>query len=135
MGKKIALATLAGFLTLSLLGYVTYELLLKNAMADYAAAFGACMSATPDMTYGFIGIFLQALILTLVLHKFHANTFQAGLIHGAWFTALIVLWYDMWFLASMPPFTPSMIAMDLIPNTILAALAGGVIAWVLGRIK
>jgi len=74
-------------------------------------------------------------LISLVLYKFNATTFQSGLMNSAWVVLLICLWYDIWFLTSMPWFTNNMAIMDVVMNTVQSAIAGGVIGWVLGKVK
>jgi len=135
MGKKVALATLAGFVTLFILGYLVYEVLMKGSMAEMQAAAGACMSTEPAYAYIIVATLVQSLLISLVLYKFNATTFQSGLMNSAWVVLLICLWYDIWFLTSMPWFTNNMAIMDVVMNTVQSAIAGGVIGWVLGKVK
>ena len=135
MGKKVALGTIAGFIALFALGALIYGVLLKGTMSKMAAAAGDCMIAEPGMALVAVATLVQAFLFTLLLHKLNANTFSKGLIAGAWVGFLIVLMYDIWFKASFPFFNISFAVADILGSTTMAALSGGVIGLVLGKVK
>lgn len=135
MAKKVAIGTGVGFVTLFILGYLVYEVLMKGSMAEMQAAAGACMSTEPQFAYIILATLVQSLLISMVLYKFNVASFQGGLINTAWVFLLIGLWYDIWFHAAMPWFTTNMAIMDVVMNTIQSAIAGGVIGWVYGKVK
>lgn len=136
MGKKVAIGTGVAFVTLMILGYVTFELLLKSSMESMYAAAGNCMNTgTPAFTFILLATLVQSLLIAALMAKFGVNAFQSGFIQTAWVVLLVILWFDIWFLASFPWFTQKMMIMDVATNTLMSAVAGGVVGWVYGRVK
>ncbi len=135
MYKKILLSTLGGAVTLFLIGGLIYGFLLADYMAEQMAAGKACMNA--EMSLGIIGVIniVQALLLSLVIDKFGISTWQSGAVAGAWITFLMIIWFDLWMLASFNFMPTSFILIDVVINTIFGAAAGAVIGLILGKVN
>lgn len=134
MGKKVAIGTIVGFIVLFGLGALIYMVILKDAMAEMAAAAGDCMSSEPNMVHIALATLAQALLLSAVLYRFGVNTFSTGLVAGGWIMLLISFWYNIWFLA-MPWYNTNMMIKDTVMGTVMGLITGGIIGWVYGKVK
>ena len=134
MGKKIGLATLAGFITLMILGFLIWGLLLMDTMQSILGETG-CMLLEPNMLYISLGTLVQALFLALVLNRFGATTFQAGAVAAAWITLLISAMMGFYFLGQFSFYNTNAFLIDLVAGTVHGAIGGGIVAWVLGKVK
>ena len=135
MTKKILLATLGGAVVLFLLGGLIYGLLLADMLAGMMEAGKACMNDPISMPWIIVANIVQALLLAMVLDKFGISTVQSGAIAAAWITLLIGVMFDSWMFAQFNFMTTNMMVIDVIANTLMGALAGAVIGWILGKVK
>ncbi len=135
MIKKILLSTLAGAVALFLLGGLIFGVLLAAPMAEFMKAFEACAHPVPPMQFIVFANIAMALLLSLILSKLGISTFTGGLKAAAWIVFLIILWFDMWMFATFSGMTVQMLLFDIIGNTTIGTLAGGVIGWILGKVK
>lgn len=135
MTKKIILSTLAGAVTLFLLGGLIFGVLLAAPMAEFMKAFEACAHAVPPMQFIIFANIAMALMYSLILNKFGISTFKGGLTAAAWISFLLIFWFDMWMFATFTGMNVQMMVFDILGNTAVGALAGGVIGWVLGKVK
>lgn len=137
MEKKILFGTLGGALTLFLLGGLTYGLLLSGAYEELISSMSECMVKGDEMPIWvpIVANVLIALLLSLLFSKLGISTFKTGVIHGAWIALLISLWFDTWMFGTLKGMSGSLMVMDSVANTIMGALAGGVVGWILGKVK
>jgi hypothetical protein len=136
MNKKLVIAALAGAILQFFLGWIVYGILLAGFMESNTTHYEGLMK---DMSGpGFmIGIFLSGLVMSfLVAYIFQRwakfETFMKGLSAGAFFGFFLALTYDLYFYSSMNLFTLGGTIVDIILSTIMTAILGGVIAWILG---
>ena len=135
MEKKIILSTLAGTVTYFLIGGLVFGLLLANMMAEWTKALGDCAVTGQPYAQIILANLVMALLLSIVLNKFGVNTFKGGLMTSAWIVFLIAIWFDIWMFATLKAMTVNIMLIDVIANTAVGALSGGVIGWVLGKVK
>ena len=134
-GKSFALATLAGGITLFLLGYVFYGLLLVNFFESNATAAGAAvMMAEPMMLGIFLSNLVYAAFLTLVLGSWaKVSSAGDGLNKGAMVGLLVglsmnLIWHSI---ADMQTLTAHLV--DAVVGAVMAGVAGAVIAVVVSK--
>lgn len=135
MNKKVLLATLAGFVTQFLAGWLLFGMILKGVMEAWQAQMGDCGSAEPAFLPMIVAQVAFALLLSLLITRLGKEGFMPGLITGAWITLLIMIWFDGWMFASFQFMTNEMSAYDILGNTAIGALAGGVIGWVASKVS
>lgn len=135
MYQKITAATLCGALTLFLAGGLIFEVVLKSWMTENIKAMGDCVNISPNMLHIILANLVLALLFSTVLYKFGISTFRSGAIAAAWIAFLLVIWFDVWMFATFHFMTTQMFLMDVVTQTLMGALAGGVIGWVLGKVK
>jgi len=137
MDKKVVFGTLAGAVTLFVLGGAVFGFLLKDYMNEWMTAFGDVaykMEEAPWMTIVGANILL-ALLLSLLFSKLGISTFQGGLMNGLWILIILYLWFDMWMFATFKPMTTNMMLIDVASNTVVGSIAAGVIGWINGMVK
>ncbi len=132
--KKLLLATLAGGVTIFVLGYLLYGMLLENYFQGQMSS--GVMKEEPDMLFLALGNLFGALLLVYIFMKWAAiSTFRTGLEAGLIIGLLIALMWDltMYAVANMGTLQGALV--DVLVYTVVFAIAGGVIGWVLGKMK
>ena len=135
MKIRLLIATIAGAITIFILGYLIYGIVLvpylKENMFQYV---GLNKEPTPDFVPLILSNTVKAFLLAFVFEYWaRIRTFVAGLRGGAIIMFLIALSTDLSFLGYMNlfrGFTP--VIVDVLAETVRVALAGGAIAVVLG---
>jgi len=135
MKIRLLIAMIAGAITIFILGYLIYGIVLvpylKENMFQYV---GLNKEPTPDFVPLILSNTVKAFLLAFVFEYWaRIRTFVAGLRGGAIIMFLIALSTDLSFLGYMNffrGFTP--VIVDVIAETVRVALAGGAIAVVLG---
>ncbi len=135
MGKRIGLATIVGFVVLMILGFLIYGLLFKDLMNTMYATAGDCMNLKPGFIYIAFATLVQALFLAYILAGFNTTSFRTGLMTGGWTFLLLSLMMGIWMMASFSFYTAKSMLYDVIFNVFQAGIAGGVMGYVLGRMK
>ncbi len=132
--QKFAMATVAGGLTLFVLGGIFYGVLLMDFfMANAGTAQGA-MKETPEWLHLVLGELAFAALLTTVVGTWAGvSSAGEGFKVGAIFGLMLGIAFSLTFLATMNIITPLGAAVDTIVGTIRAGAAGAVIGIVLGR--
>ncbi len=135
MYKKIIAATLCSSLVLFLGGGLLFGVLFKEQMVTYMSAIGSCANPSPDMLHIVLANLVLSLLLALLLHRLHISTFKSGAIAATWICLLIALWFDAWMFATFHFMTLSMFVLDVLSNTLLGTLGGGVIGFIFDKMK
>jgi len=132
--QKFVLATVAGGVTLFVLGGILYGWLLMDFfMANSGTATGA-MKETPDWFHLVLGELMFATLLTTVLGKWaRVSSAGQGLTVGATFGFLLSLAMGLTFIGTMNITTPTAAMVDVIVGTVRTGVAGAVIGAIIGR--
>lgn len=135
MKVRILMATIAGAVTIFILGYLIYGILLDSYMKENMIQYvGLNKQPTPDFVPLIFSNGVKAFLLAFIFEYWaQIRTFVAGLRGGAIVMFLVALSTDLSFLGYMnlfKGFTP--VIVDVFAETVRVALAGGVIAAVLG---
>jgi len=134
--NKILLGGVAGGVALFLLGWVIYGILLM----DYATTnYNQCMNR-PNMEMIWWALILSNLAYGVLIAYLFSRTGTTGFIGGAKLGAIIGILLsisiDLGYYSMTTMYThPSAIVVDIIAYTIYIAIAGAVIAWVMGMVK
>ena len=134
MEKKIILGTLGGLVAGMVVAMVIFMGLLGGTVEKWMADNIACLHEM-NMTAGIVGSLVQTLFMAILLHKFGINTFKGGAIAGAWITFFMVLWFGIWNASTFKAYGWDWLPYDVIGNTIVGAIAGGVIGLIYGKVK
>lgn len=134
--QKRMVATLAGFVTLFLLNFLFYGVLLTEFMASNAGTATGVMKADADMLWWplVLGTVFQAYLLVYVFGNWaNISTFGGGLKAGAMIGLLFALGFDlvMYGTANIMNLTATLV--DPLVMAVSYGVTGGVIGMVLGR--
>jgi hypothetical protein len=135
MIARLAAASVAGGITLFILGFVLYALILDPAvMKPNMNEFPGLMKETPLWVPLVLGNLVNAFLLAYIFDRWAGiRTFVGGVWGGAIVMFLIALWIQLFFNAFMNMQKNLMPAVaDILGSTVLGGIAGGVIGMVLG---
>lgn len=134
MNARVLLASAAGAVTIFVLGYLIYGVLLVSYLNEHMIQYADLNKPVPD----FVPLFLSNLVLAFLLvytfdHWSKTRTVMGGLKNGAIIMLLIGLSKDLSFMGYMNLFKGFLpVIVDVLAETLRVALAGGVIGGVLG---
>lgn len=134
--NKILLGGLAGGVAFFLLGWVIYGILLM----DYTmASYNQCNSRPmEDMVWWamILSNLTSGLLLALIFNWSNTTGILAGAKVAAIIGLLLAISIDLSFYAMTTTFLkPGAILVDIVAYTVMSAIAGAVIAWVMGMKK
>lgn len=134
--KRFAIGTLVGGVALFLLGFLLYGILLaKFFEANTGSATGVSKEAM-EMWALALGNLAYAALLVYVFENWASiSSFAGGLRAGLIIGLLVSLSYDLIMYGTTNIMNLTGVAGDVVVYAIMTGLAGGIIGWVLGRIK
>lgn len=133
MNNRVLLAALAGGVAMFLAGWVVYGMLLMDTMREMNPGMATISKEPPVMWALIISNLLWGLLYALIFSRWAGiNTLQGGAIAGAWLTALIALSIDLSFYGMSTIMTLNWMVVDVVASTVLGAVGGAAIGWVLG---
>ena len=134
MNIRVLLATVVGAVTIFLLGYLFFGVLLAPYTTAGEIPYAGLRKVPPDMLLLVLKNIVQAFLLVYVFEYLAGiRTFVGGMKAGAAIMFLITLSLNLSLLSIMnlhTGFTPNIL--DLAGETVRAALGGGVIGAILG---
>ncbi len=133
MSSKSVLAALAGALTLFLLGYVLYGLLLMDFYTANTGAATGVMKDPPDWLWLLLGQLAGGALLVLVLGWAGSTSLASGLKAGALFGLLMALFIDFTMYGTTHINNLTVTILDPIVAAIHMGVAGAVVGAMLGR--
>ncbi|MEM9258962.1 MAG: hypothetical protein AAGA62_04890 [Bacteroidota bacterium] len=132
--QKILLATVAGALTLFAGGMLMYSALGGGSLLTAGATGTTASLEAYRLEYIVSFELLIALLVAIVFERWaNIRTFSTGAINGAWMVAIVALVIQLDYMAGTDITTLAGVLFFGATSAIRGALAGGVIAWVLGR--
>ena len=136
MTKKLILAAIAGSVVQFLFGWLVYGLVLANFMNSHTTHYDGLMK---DMNSGsfiilvFISGLLMSFLISFILQRWAKfEKFLQGLGAGMLIGFFMAFSFDLYSLSMMNLISVSAMIADVIANTVVVGVVGGVIAWVLG---
>lgn len=136
MNTKVLLGALAATVVTFLGGWIVFGMLLADFFASGMDMTCKTMfKEPPDFAYLVAWQICWSLMLAYVLDKMGKRSFMDGLMTGGLISFLIVLGYDLSFMAFFNLYTTKLIVVDIVANTVLWSLAAGVAGLVLGTGK
>lgn len=137
MNTRVIVASVAGGAALFLLGFLIYGLLLEGWMRSQMVEYKGLMNETPNFVTLIIANIVWALLVALIFDRWASiSTFIGGLIGGAMISFLMILYYDLMNVSFMNLFTGfTAVFVDVVAFTLIGALAGGVVAAILGMMN
>lgn len=134
--KKLLIGTLAGGLTLFLLGYVIYVVAMPNPEFAHGPAAAAANRETPDIAHIIIGELLFGFLLTYILHTWAAiSTPAAGAKAGALLGGVIALAFSLLMFGTTNIITIQGCLYEAVTWVVRWAVAGAVVALVLSKVR
>ncbi|MEQ1764606.1 MAG: hypothetical protein ABL984_15865 [Pyrinomonadaceae bacterium] len=134
MNLRLLAGTAAGAITLFLLGYLIWGIVLASYMKENTFQYAGLIREPPDLIVLIISNVVMAFMLAFVIEYWaSARTFLGGLKVGAILGFLFALSIDIGELGYMNLYRGyAIIAVDVLGETLRDAVAGGVIGTVLG---
>lgn len=134
MEKKILFGTLGGLVAGTVLAMVIFMGIFGGMAEQWMAEHGDCLKEM-NPALGILASLFYSLLIAILLHKFGISTFKSGAIAGAWITTLMVLSYGIMNGSTYTAYPWNWLPYDVIANTIIGAVAGGVVGWIYGKVK
>ncbi len=132
MNSKVLIAGVLGGLTLFLIGYLVYGILLADSMEG-----APCMRSQDDLNILMIGVgnLFSGFLLAYIFSRWATiSTFSGGAMAGAVIGFLMSAAYDFIMYGTTTCMDGvTSILMDVGMTTVMTAIAGGVVGWWLGR--
>lgn len=133
MNLRTFIATLAGMVTLFLLGWLVFGILLMDFYQANTTHYEGLMNEMPNLFLIIVSQLLFSFMLAYIFQVWAGfNSFAKGFTGGLFIGFFVTFAFDLYFLSGMNLFTVKSIIVDIIANTILYGIAGGVIGLVLG---
>ena len=133
MNKQTLLAIVVGFVVSFLLGWLVYGTMLMDYMGAHSLA--GFNKTEEEMSFAgiMLGTLAMVVLFTLLLSKMGATDLKKGAIAGLWIGFLVTLSYDSYFWAGTHLYNDmEVICVDVIASSLMNAVSGGVIGWMLG---
>lgn len=134
MNIRVLAATVAGAITMFVLGYLIFGLALAEYMRANTVQYPGLMVEPPRFIPLFLANLVWAWLIAYIFeHWARIRTFASGLIGGSVIMLPIALAVDLQYLAFMNIWTSTLpMFIDVIAVTVMGAIVGGVIGLVLG---
>lgn len=134
--NKILLGTVVGGIAYFLLGWIIYGMLMKDFMDTN---YNQCMMKA-DMDFIWwaliVSNFVWALLYAIIIDWSKMASLAGGLKVGIVAGSLIMLSFDLSFYSMSSMFSGlSTMIIDVLVGTVVSAIGGAVIGWVMGRGK
>jgi hypothetical protein len=136
MSSRSLLAIALGAIYLFLTGWLVFGILLMDYYAANTTHYEGLMNEMPNLFMILISNFAWAFVVVYIFDRWaKIKSFGKGFVAGLIIGFPIILSFDLWFLAGMNLFTVSSIVVDILVNTIIFALLGGISGFILGYKK
>ena len=134
--KKIGISALCGFIAMSVIGGITFELFHKNYMGKVAEKFPDVLQFPPDMAIAMLGGVFYIFVMAIIYDKMGVDSVESGAITGAWFGAAKWTFINTQWMAMMPNiFQVNYVLIDVALSAIMYGVSGAAMGWALDRFK
>jgi hypothetical protein len=128
MNNKTIIGTLAGAVTMFLLGWILYGMILMDMMTPNPSAL-----ESPNLPLIFVANLCYAFTLTYIFQKWAGiSTWMGGAQAGLMIGVLLGLSFDLMWMATMDGMTTKDLILDIIGTAVMMTGTGAVIGMVLG---
>ena len=134
--QKFVIGTLAGGITYFFLGYLVYGMALSSFYSQHTNAPAGAMKAMSEIVWWALilgNLAWGALLAYIFLKIGNIHSFGSGAKTGAGIGLFMVLSIDLIRYATENSFDHTAVIVDVLVGVIMTAIAGGVVALVLGR--
>lgn len=136
MSTRAILAAVVGSISSFLLGWLIFGILLMDYYTANTTHYDGLMKEMPNLVLVFLNGLIWSLLLAFIFERWAGiKTILGGIKGGVIIGLPIMLSFNLFLLARMNLFTPTLVVVDVIANTIFTALVGGLIAFILGYRK
>jgi hypothetical protein len=136
MNAKLILASVIGAVVAFLLGWLIFGIILMGFYEANTTQYTGLMKEVPNLFLMIIANFFMAFLLSFIFQRWAGfKTFMQGLNGGMLIGFCVGLSYDLFFIAMMNLYNTKVMVVDVLANTILMGIVGGVIALILGYEK
>ncbi len=133
--KKLFMGGIVGGILFFLLGWLIYGMLLMDFMNNHTGAAGNVSRTEPDFLYLAIGNLAMGFLLAYIFVKSNVNSMAGGFITGAVLGLLMSVGYDCMIYGTTTVISKTAMAADVAVSTVMTAIAGAVVAMVMGMGK
>lgn len=134
--NKILIAGIAGGVIFFLLGWLVYGVLLMNFMSENSGMSASMQKQMPDMLPLILANLSWGFLYAVILGKWSAGlSVVQGFIRGAIIALLAALFIDLTMYATTTMFNVKCLVADIIAMTVIGAIGGAGIVWILGMGK
>ncbi len=134
MNNRVLVGGLIGAVTSFLLGYLIWGMALSTMMTESTMAGLSRPMEEIQWLFLILSSFFGGLAIAYILHKANANSFSSGATVAAIVGLLMALAIDLSFYGTTNMFTSTtFLFIDIIANTVVWAIVGGMIGWWYGR--
>jgi hypothetical protein len=136
MSTRAILAGIAGAIFAFLLGWLIFGILLMDYYNANTTQYAGLMKEMPNLVLIFISNLIFGIWVSFIFERWaKVSTIGGGIVGGIIIGLPIYLYFDLFLIASMNLFNGTVVIVDVIANTVLAALVGGLIGFILGLKK
>jgi hypothetical protein len=133
--KQFSLATLAGGITLFILGYLFYVVVLAGFFAAHAGTATGAVREPPIIWGIFVAELALAALMTIIYGRWATiSTAVGGLKAGAVIGLLYALNFGLVMFATTNTTDLTAVAVDLVVSAVRLGIAGAVIGLILGKV-
>ena len=134
--KKIGLTGLLGFISMGVIGGITFELFYKQHMGKVAERFPDVLQFPPDMATAMIGGIIYVFVMAIIYDKMGVSGIESGAITGAWFGSAKWVFINTQWMAMMPNiFEINYVMIDIALSAVMYGISGAAMGWSLERFK
>ncbi len=133
--KKLFMGGIVGGILFFLLGWLIYGMLLMDFMNNHTGAAGNVSRSEPDFLYLAIGNLAMGFLLAYIFVKSNVNSMAGGFITGGVLGLLMSVGYDCMIYGTTTVISKTAMAADVAVSTVMTAIAGAVVAMVMGMGK
>lgn len=136
MSTRAILAGIASAVLAFFLGWLIFGKLLMDYYTANTTPYEGLMKEMPNLVLIALSQLIQGLLFAFIFERWAGiKTFGRGIAGGIILGLPIMLSFDLYFLAAMNLFGPGLIVVDVLANTLVTALMGGLIGLILGLKK
>ena len=133
MNTKIILSAIVGSIIYFLLGWLIYGFLLMDFFIENTKQYDGLMYEMPNLLLVFLANLSLSYLVAFIFQKWAGiKTLSKGFSAGFFIGLLFSISVDLMFYASLDLYTPTAVVVDIIANSVIVALVGGSIGWILG---
>ncbi|TKC09636.1 hypothetical protein [Pedobacter frigoris] len=130
--NKILISGIVGGVVFFLLGWLVYGIIMMDFMSANAGPAASMQKQVPDMFHLVIANLAWGFLYAIVLGKWSSGlSIAQGAMRGALLALMVALFIDLTLYATTTMFTMECILADIVAMTVIGAIGGAAVTWVL----